>query len=552
MDRILKLLESMRSSYNEEERVWKGYTLTYPYDKNVYLGEKIIECLKTYPKRLLQISHDEQKYLYADEFLNSIIRVGQNLMKLGIKSKDVVGVVCSNSNATSIIINACILIGAPVNPLDTQFEVQDLCLMFNQTRPKLVFCDSDVYQKVKNSLENIKSDAKIITNGDKVEDITCYNELVTSTGIEDEFESPKFDELAHEKTIAIICSSGTTGFYKGVCLSHAFFISHYGNYELNYELETLRTSLSLSSPYWITGFYANVMIGMPHKEVRVVTKQKFTIDLLIELLMKYEITRFFASPSQLIEMIYSEKLNNFKSKLAVAYSGGSMITEHVRQKFRNKFSNVRLLIVYSTTECYITLPYGFKPQKENSVGNMLMANIEVKIVDDDGTRLGIGEKGEIRVKSATKFLGYYGNLEASKDAFDDEEFFKTGDIGYFDEDRNLYVIDRKKDVLKNQGYHYNPSEIEAVIQLIEGVKCVSVVGVQDKFLSFLATAVIVKQDGFEDILTEDSVKNFVASKLPNPKHLHGGVIFVDKLPMTVSGKIQRRKVLEMISKQNLI
>lgn len=145
------------------------------------------------------------------------------------------------------------------------------------------------------------------------------------------------------------------------------------------------------------------------------------------------------------------------------------------------------------------------------------------------------------------FQGYYNNPEASEAAVDSEGFLKTGDIGYIDEKGAVFVIDRKKEIMKIKGYHLNPSEIESIIEQIEGVAHVAVIGIPDDIATILPAAVIVKQSGFND-LTEDVVKNYVAGKLPEYKHLHGGVFFVDVLPLTPSGKIKKRELIGLIGK----
>lgn len=101
--------------------------------------------------------------------------------------------------------------------------------------------------------------------------------------------------------------------------------------------------------------------------------------------------------------------------------------------------------------------------------------------------------------------------------------------------------------MKYRGYHITPSEIENVIEKIEGVELVSVVGIPDEVVGYLSTAVIVKRPGFES-LTEKHVMDYVVAKLPESKykHLHGGVYFVDSLPTTASGKIQKRIVIDKI------
>lgn len=95
--------------------------------------------------------------------------------------------------------------------------------------------------------------------------------------------------------------------------------------------------------------------------------------------------------------------------------------------------------------------------------------------------------------------------------------------------------------MKHKGYQINPSEIENIIESIEGVELVSVIGIPDPIATNLPAAVVVKQQDHDE-LTEQFIIDYVAKKLPEYKHLHGGVHFVDELPMTPSGKIQKRFV----------
>jgi 4-coumarate--CoA ligase len=130
---------------------------------------------------------------------------------------------------------------------------------------------------------------------------------------------------------------------------------------------------------------------------------------------------------------------------------------------------------------------------------------------------------------------------------DSEGFLKTGDIGYFNEDHSLMVVDRIKDIFKYKGFHVNPSEIEQCIQALEGVQQVSVIGIPDEEVQNRATAAVVRKSGFEK-LTEREIVEHVSRNLTSIKHLHGGVVFMDSLPMTVSGKILKRAIREQLLK----
>jgi 4-coumarate--CoA ligase len=109
----------------------------------------------------------------------------------------------------------------------------------------------------------------------------------------------------------------------------------------------------------------------------------------------------------------------------------------------------------------------------------------------------------------------------------------------------LFIIDRKKEVMKYKGYHVNPSEIENVIEKIDGVEIVSVVGIPDDIATNLSAAVIQKRPGYNN-LTEKFIVDFVADNMAVQKHLHGGVFFVDDFPKTASGKIQKRFVKDIV------
>lgn len=141
--------------------------------------------------------------------------------------------------------------------------------------------------------------------------------------------------------------------------------------------------------------------------------------------------------------------------------------------------------------------------------------------------------------SAVRFLGYANNIEDTKNAFDSEGWFKTGDLGYVNEE-DIYIVDRKKDMIKYLNYQVAPSELENFIAGIKGVLTVCVVGIPDMISGDLAAAVIVK-DINGDLIEQDVIDE-VAGNFPPFKRLHGGAYFVDGLPLTPSGKIKKVEV----------
>lgn len=498
----------------------------------------------------------------CEELRLSSIRVAQNLSQLGVKEGDVVAMVCSSSKTVASILHGCILIGAPVNPLSPAFDKEIIRYMFELTEPKLIVCDCSVHEIVKEALDEIGNPSPIYTTHGET---STANDLLFPTGTESDFSPPKFTQQANEKLLAILCSSGTTGKPKGVQIFHSGCLKSIGMFPFM----PPSVSLNFSPIYWGSGFFPQVFAPFAFKEVRIVTTRSFSIPLLVDLIRKYRVTSFTLLPFQLSLILNSNELEFIKrSSLTKFFSVGSILCESLRQQFKERLPGKSLGIVYSTTEVSIAMTRGNENVLESmSVGSMIFPNIVVKIADDDGVNVGQGEVGEIRVKlqfefkvSGLKhlkellrqeiiFQAYYKNSEMTKNAVDAKGFFKTGDIGFFNDSNALCVVDRKVDMMKYNGYSTNPAEIENIIQSIEGVQFVAVFGIPSGYSNNdLPTAVIVKCPGY-DTLTEQIVSDFVAERFPQHKHLHGGVKFValNEFPMTPTGKIQKQRLKKMMT-----
>lgn len=137
-------------------------------------------------------------------------------------------------------------------------------------------------------------------------------------------------------------------------------------------------------------------------------------------------------------------------------------------------------------------------------------------------------------------------MEETKNAFDAHGWYHSGDLGYLTEDGEIYVVDRKKDMIKYLNYQVSPAEIESFISTIDGVKAVCVVGIPDIISGDLAAAIIIKDK--TSMLLEEDIINQVSRHFPIFKRLHGGVYFIAELPMTPSGKVKKRIVKQMAMK----
>ncbi len=142
------------------------------------------------------------------------INVARNLVKMNVKPNDVIGIICRNSKYLPVLLYGCIVVGAPVNPLDNSFDSQHIKHIFGQTKPSIVFCDAEVYQSTKTTLEELKNDAIVFTLREKIDGVPFIEQLLKPTDEKSDFVAPKFEEPADKKVITFICTSGSTGLPK--------------------------------------------------------------------------------------------------------------------------------------------------------------------------------------------------------------------------------------------------------------------------------------------------------------------------------------------------
>lgn len=296
--------------------------------------------------------------------------------------------------------------------------------------------------------------------------------------------------------------------------------------------------------YWLSGV-SSLITGVFTASTRVITTDPFTPELAFKIIEKYEVTMVVTPPSQLGLLLHSPIIKKADlSSIRLYFCGGSTVPQHFLDQMNSLLKNGISCNGYGMTEIGGGIA-GNITGKKSSVG-FLMANIDVKIISEEGVSLGKGEDGEICAKSFFSFLGYYGDDNETKSILDSEGWLHSGDIGHFDEDNYLFLVDRKKDIMKYKNYQISPSELEELIGQHSGVSAVSVVGIPDDISTDLPAAVIVRMENSN--VTEEEIYDLVAKDMSDFKKLRGGVFFVEKLPMTISGKIQKNKVKELAIK----
>lgn len=393
------------SEYDAETKTWHGRKIPYPFPMDVTLGEIVLKNLTKTPDRILQIFADDDTTLSCDQLRIASIRVAQNLQNIGVQEDDIIGLITRHSPFATCFITGCILSGAIINPLDGDMSEEDILHVYSESRPKIIVCDGAAIPKLQRALKNVDFDYRIYASTD---DTSTYHlnakNFLKPTGREESFEYPRFAKPSNEKILMILCSSGTTGKPKSVCTSHDKLIG--GLFTMSFfAVPTPSRSILFSPIYWFTGITSHLSVSFSPNETKILTTRKFSIDTFIQLVEKYQITNVLMAPYTLNSLLNSQRFRSSNNEsLRTFFISGAILSEEARKKFDEVLPNRSLTIGYGMTEQAATVTKPLEYRQGLSVGSMIVSNISIKIIDDDGNVLGNGETGEICTKSTSKFL----------------------------------------------------------------------------------------------------------------------------------------------------
>lgn len=346
-------------------------------------------------------------------------------------------------------------------------------------------------------------------------------------------------------------------------------------YTDSYELEPDSISLDIHSIYWTVGILI-IMESIRNGCVRVISAKSMTAQRQLQLIEKYKVNILNPTPGNLVHWAKYERISemDLSSVKSILVHGGKTSLTFIPD-IKRHFPNARIDECFGITEVGLISIASLNNSNTNG-GHTLSANNIVKLVDDHGNRCGPNESGEIHVKKPYKFLGYINDPVQTANAMDEEGFFRTGDIGHFDDHGFLFITDRKKNIFSVFYFRSMilPQEIEECLAKLPDVKEVCVVGIPIVSQYFLPAAVVVRMPGSE--LSQNDVFQAVAGRLtvhlfalklnskfetqsqnfryfvenfPERAKPRGGVYFVDKLLKNHNGKLIRREISKYATQQ---
>ncbi len=347
--------------------------------------------------------------------------------------------------------------------------------------------------------------------------------VLTSQGGDASTPLPTIDPLDNA---TILYTSGSTGQSKGAVSDHRAVVqgamSYVGQTLVFFELLSASGQSMPAQPSALVNvplFHVTASVPLVLQSFaigrKLVMMPKWDAEEAMRIIEKERISYFVGVPLMSIELATHPNRHKYDltSCTAFAAGGAPRPVDHVK-KIRKEMSWGYPLLGYGLTETNgvgcgnFTENYLLKP---TSTGPATKPLVEVEMLDDDGNVMPQGERGEVCIRTIANFNGYWDNDQATRDAFTEDGFFRTGDIGYLDEDGYLFIVDRKKDIIIRGGENISCPEVEAAAYEHDSIVELSVFGIADDKYGEVPGIVYHTKDGVP--LPEDDLKAFLAPRL---------------------------------------
>ncbi len=342
-------------------------------------------------------------------------------------------------------------------------------------------------------------------------------------------------------TALIIYTSGTTGKPKGAELTHSNLLL---NAMASRDLLSLKSddTLLIVLPLFHIFAMTVLMNAGIYRGTTNILLPRFDAEMVFELMQKYEVTVFAGVPTMYWGLIhYKEEKFNYKAiseKLRICVSGGASLPIKVLEDFEERFK-VPIIEGYGMSEgspvvTFNQLEVGRKP---GSIGTPLWG-VEVKLVDDNGNEVPVGEKGELLYRGHNVMKGYYKRPEVNVEVLKGG-WMHSGDVAIKDEEGFFFIVDRTKDMIIRGGLNVYPREVEEVMIKHEAVSLVAVIGVPDEESGEEIKACVVLKKG--QAVSEKELIAWTKDKIAAYKYPRT-IEFMDALPMSATGKILKKEL----------
>jgi acyl-CoA synthetase (AMP-forming)/AMP-acid ligase II len=475
---------------------------------------------------------DRLRQITYGELNTRVNQLAHGLLSTGVRNGDSVAVMVGNRIEHLEILFATAKIGALAIPLDIKWKALELGSVLSFFKPSVLILQQECSKEF--------SEAKLTRDLSFVKPV-IISDLSYGGLLNDQSAAEPSVPVSEDDPFAVLLTSGTTGFPKGCLVTHRTFVFHCINNAIEKGLGVHDRALLASPLYFNAG--RSFTLGIIYYGGTMFLHERFDAEEILKTIEREKITYMGAVPTMCERMLQVPGVENYDtgSLRCLAITGGK-VHEPVLQALRKQITPNIYRTYASTDSGQMAIS---KPEDMDSkplAAGMPVWCVDLRIVDDQNNPVAVNQVGEIICQSPLATEGYYMNPEATNASFRDGWFY-TGDLGYFDEEGYLFVVGRKKDMVKSGGISIYPLEIEGVLYKHPDVVEAAVIGVPDPQWGEAVKAVVILKIG--SVVSAAELMQFCREQLASYK-VPKSVDIVAALPHTEVGKVNKVKLGEMI------
>ncbi len=530
------------------------------------LGQILDETVQQWPDKEAVVYVDRDYRLTYAEFAEEVDRWAKGLMALGIQKGEKVAVWATNVPNWVALQFATAKIGAILLTVNTHYRNHEIAYLLEQSETEnLILIDGfreiDYVQTIYDLIPELKICERGLLNSEKFPQLKRviflgqekYSGMYSvpevqamAAVVSDEDYQKRQDMLSPFDVVNMQYTSGTTGFPKGVQLTH-YNIGNNGFWIGENQRFTHVDRLCLPVPlFHCFGCVLGVLAAVTHG-VTMVILEGFDPFLVMASVDHEQCTALYGVPTMFIAVLEHRAFSKFDfSSLRTGIMAGSPCPVEVMKRVMDKMNMTEITICYGLTETSPVMTQtkpGDSMQKMTETVGRAMPEIEVMVKDPEtGKQCAPYEQGEVCCRGYNVMKGYYNNPKATQETLDEDGWLHSGDLGVFDEDGYLAITGRLKDMIIRGGENVYPREIEEFLYTMEEISDVQVAAVPSRKYGEEVGAFIILKKGVR--LSPEDVQLFCRGNIARykiPKY----ITFVDEYPMTASGKIQKFKLREL-------
>ncbi|XP_042053269.1 4-coumarate--CoA ligase 2-like [Salvia splendens] len=530
----------------EETHIFVSKLPTIPISNDIPLHTYCFQNCSDYPDRpcLLVGTGSGKSYTFAETHL-ICRKVAAGLSSHGIKKGDVVMALLQNCAEFVFTFMGASMIGAVTTTANPFCTSNEIFKQFKASKSKMIVTQAMYVDKLRYTGDEsivFGEDFSVVTIDAPPEGCLPFSALSEA----EEAALPEV-EIDPNDAVALPFSSGTTGLPKGVILTHKSLIT-----SIAQQVDGENPNLYLKPddvvlcvlPLFHIYSLNSVLLCSLRAGAGVLLMHKFEIGSLLELIQRHRVSVAAVVPPLVLALAKNPLVDNFDlSSIRMVLSGAAPLGKELEAALLSRVPQAVFGQGYGMTEAgpvlsmspsFAKLPL---PTKSGSCGNVVR-NAELKVVDPDiGCSLPRNQPGEICIRGPQIMKGYLNDAEATARTIDVDGWLHTGDIGYVDDDDDVFIVDRVKELIKFKGFQVPPAELEALLISHPQISDAAVVPQKDEAAGEVPVAFVVPSNGSE--LTEEAVKEFISKQVVFYKRLHK-VYFVHSIPKSTSGKILRK------------